>query len=73
MNLVITKGDRMPRHRGCYVSHNDIVKLVKKVFPDKNESVERSQFLYMYMDNRSINETLQHFSTTFYEVIAAHK
>ena len=53
--------------------HNDIVKLVKKVFPDKTESIDRSQFLYLYMENHAIQETLQHFSTTFYRVIAAHK
>ena len=73
MNLAITKGNRMPRYRGCYVSHNDIVKLVKKVFPDKTESIERSQFLYLYIENRAIKETLSHFSTTFYKVLAAHK
>ena len=27
----------------------------------------------MYLENRAINETLQHFSTTFYQVLAKHK
>lgn len=42
LNLVITREAQMPAHRGCYVSHSEITKLVKKVFPDKTESVERS-------------------------------
>ena len=42
MNLVITKGETMPAHRGKYVSHPEIVKLVKKVFGDKTESIERT-------------------------------
>ena len=33
LNLVITKGEQMPKYRGCYVSHAEITKLVKKVFP----------------------------------------
>ena len=31
-NLVITTGSRMPLHRGKFVGHCEIVKLVKKVF-----------------------------------------
>jgi len=65
-NLVITKGSRMPEHRGKYVSHCEIVKLVKKVFGDKTESYERSQFFVHYIDNKAVKETFQHFSTKFW-------
>ena len=37
MNLVITKGERLPKYRGYYVNHQDIAKLVKKVFPERTE------------------------------------
>ena len=63
----------MPQYRGNFVSHNDIVKLVKKVFPDKTESIERSQFLHLYLENKAIKETLSHFSTTFNQILSEHK
>ena len=73
MNLVITRDTRMPKYRGCYISHAEIAKLVKKVFPDKTESVERTEFLKLYIENRAVKEVLQHFSTTFYSAILLHK
>ena len=57
MNLVITRNANMPKYRGCYVNHSEIVKLVKKVFPDKAESIDRSQFAELYRENKAVKET----------------
>ena len=47
----------MPKYRGCYVNHAEIVKLVKKVFPDKTESIDRSEFAALYKENKAVKET----------------
>ena len=38
----------MPLYRGSYVSHAEIAKLVKKVFSDKTETIERNKFESLY-------------------------
>ena len=73
MNLVITRGHQMPVHRGCFVSHAEIAKLVKKVFPDRTESIERSQFIDLYTECKAVKEIFQHFSMTFYSAIKLNK
>lgn len=51
MNFVVTKNFNMPPNRGSYVSHAEIARIVKKVFPDKTESIERSQFTQLYIQS----------------------
>ena len=55
----------MPANRGKYVSHPEISKLVKKVFGDKTESVERAEFFQLYVDNKSVKETFLYFTSSF--------
>ena len=66
-NLVITQGESEPKYRGKFVSHCEIVKLVKKVFGEQTESIERGQFFQIYIENKAVKETFQHFSLKFYE------
>ena len=73
MNLVITKGESMPKYRGYYVSHPEIAKLVKKVFSDKTEYIERSQFIVLYQESRAITDTISHFSQVFDSALKLHK
>lgn len=55
MNLTLRHKEKKPEYLGCRVKQADLQLIVKKVFPDKKDSIERQQFSKLFISNKAMS------------------